>query len=63
SNTYKNQEKLDVVEIDSAVNIIDQIPCATLNYSSQKDQARDFLEFLKNEGPAVFEKYGFKTKI
>ncbi|TEB15044.1 putative binding protein precursor [Pelotomaculum sp. FP] len=63
SNTYKNLEKLDVVEIDSAVNIVDQIPCATLNYSNQKDQARDFLEFMKKEGPAVFEKYGFKTKI
>lgn len=63
SNTYKNLEKLDVVEIDPAVNIVDQIPCATLNYSNQKDQAKDFLEFMIKEGPAVFEKYGFKIKI
>lgn len=63
SNTYKNLDKLDVVEIDPGVNIIDQIPCATLNFSNQKEQAKDFLEFMKKEGPAVFEKYGFKTKI
>lgn len=63
SNTYKNLDKLDVVEIDPAVNIIEQIPCATLNFSNQKEQAKDFLEFIKKEGPAVFEKYGFKTKI
>ncbi|MDD4169829.1 MAG: molybdate ABC transporter substrate-binding protein [Desulfotomaculaceae bacterium] len=62
SNTYKNLEKLEVVEIDPAVNIVDQIPCATLIFTSQKDQAEDFLEFMKTEGPAVFEKYGFKTK-
>lgn len=63
SNTYKNLDKLDVVEIDPTVNIIEQIPCAMLNFSNQKEQARDFLEFMKTEGPAVFEKYGFKIKI
>jgi len=63
SNTYKNLDKLDVVEIDPAVNIVEQIPCATLNFSKQKEQSKDFLEFMKTEGPAVFEKYGFKTKI
>ncbi len=63
SNTYKNEDKLDRVEIDPAVNIIEQIPCALLNFSEQKEQARDFLAFMKKEGPAVFEKYGFKTKI
>lgn len=63
SNTYKNLDKLDVVEIDPAVNNIEQIPCATLNFSKQKEQSKDFLEFMKTEGPAVFEKYGFKTKI
>jgi molybdate transport system substrate-binding protein len=63
SNTYKNLDKLDVVEIDPAANIVEQIPCALLNFSNQKEQARDFLEFMKNNGPAVFEKYGFKTKI
>jgi molybdate transport system substrate-binding protein len=62
SNTYKNLEKLDVVEIDPAVNIVDQIPCATLIFTNQIDQAKDFLAFMKTEGPAAFEKYGFKTK-
>ncbi len=63
SNIYKNEEKLDRVEIDPAVNIIEQIPCAMLNVSSQKELTKDFLEFMKSEGPAIFAKYGFKTKI
>lgn len=62
SNTRNNLDKLDVVEIDPAVNIIDQIPCAMLNFSNQKEQAKDFLAFIEKEGPAVFAKYGFKTK-
>ncbi|WP_134213537.1 molybdate ABC transporter substrate-binding protein [Pelotomaculum propionicicum] len=62
SNTYQNQDKLDLIEIDPAVNIVDQIPCATLTFTTQKEQAKDFLAFMKTEGPAVFAKYGFKTK-
>ena len=62
SNTSKNKDKLDIVEIDPSVNIADEIPCATLVYSTQKEQAKDFLNFMKIEGPAVFDKHGFKTK-
>jgi len=62
SNTSKNKDKLDIVEIDPSVNIADEIPCTTLVYSTQKEQARDFLDFIKKEGPAVFDKHGFKTK-
>ncbi len=62
SNSSKNKDKLDIIEIDPAVNITDQIPCASLVYSTQKEQARDFLDFMKDEGPAIFEKHGFKTK-
>jgi len=63
SNTYQNLDKLDAVEIDPAVNVVDQIPCTMLSYSEQKEQAKDFLEFMKKEGPAVFQKYGFKTQV
>jgi len=62
SNTYQNLDKLDVVEIDPSVNIVDQIPCTMLSYSDQQEQAKNFLEFMKEEGPAVFKKYGFKTE-
>jgi len=63
SNISKNLDKLDLVEIDPALNMVEEIPCALLNYSSRKEQAGDFLEFVKKEGPAVFKKHGFKTVI
>jgi molybdate transport system substrate-binding protein len=62
SNTLKVRDKLDMVEIDPSVNIVEEIPVALVAYSNQKEQARSFMEFVKKEGPAVFEKYGFKTK-
>jgi molybdate transport system substrate-binding protein len=33
-----------------------------LTFSAQQEQAKNFLEFIKTEGPAVFAKHGFKTK-
>lgn len=63
SNVSSNLEKFDLIEIDPSINVIDQFPCALLNESTQKEQAGDFLKFMQEEGPAVFAKYGFKTKL
>jgi molybdate transport system substrate-binding protein len=60
SNYSKLKDKLDLIEIDPAVNIVEEIPCAALNFSTQKEQAKDFLKFMQEEGPAVFAKHGFK---
>ncbi len=63
SSVHKNMDKLDVIEIDPAVNMAEEIPCTMLTFSAQPEQAKNFLEFIKTEGPAVFAKHGFKTKI
>jgi len=62
SNTVKAKEKIEVVEIDPKINISEGIPVATLNCSANKEQAAAFMNFAAKEGPAVFAKYGFKTK-
>ncbi|AEG60290.1 molybdate ABC transporter substrate-binding protein [Desulforamulus ruminis] len=62
SNYAKQQDKLDLIEIDPAVNVVEEIPCALLVSSEQKEQAKDFLQFMQQEGPAVFAKHGFKVK-
>ena len=51
-----------MIEIDESINIVDEVPCASLIYSGNKEETKKFLEFMKNEGPAVFAKHGFKTK-
>jgi molybdate transport system substrate-binding protein len=63
SDAVKNSAKLEMIMIDPSQNSIDEIPCAVLSFSSQKDAAEAFMEFAKTEGPAVFAKYGFKTKL
>ncbi|AGK99868.1 molybdate ABC transporter substrate-binding protein [Desulfoscipio gibsoniae] len=62
SNYYKNRDKLDLVEIDPEINAPEQIPCALLTYSNNKELANDFLDFMYKNGPDVFAKYGFQTK-
>jgi molybdate transport system substrate-binding protein len=62
SNISRNLEKLDLIEIDPAINMVEEIPCATLKSSTQKEEAEKFLEFVRTEGPAAFAKYGFKVK-
>ncbi len=62
SNTLKDRDKIEVIEIDPKVNEIEAIPVATLKYSTNKEQADAFMKFAAEEGPAVFAKYGFKAK-
>ncbi|UWG98522.1 molybdate ABC transporter substrate-binding protein [Dehalobacter sp. DCM] len=60
SNTVKDKEAITVIEIDPKVNAVDQINAASLTYAADKELANDFLQYLQNNGSAVFEKYGFK---
>ncbi len=60
SNTLKDQDKITAVEIDPQLNIIDEIPIASLAFAEDKELANDFLNFAKEHGPEAFEKYGFK---
>ncbi|MEL7568428.1 MAG: molybdate ABC transporter substrate-binding protein [Dehalobacterium sp.] len=62
SNTLKDREKIEVIEIDPQVNIVDQIPIASLIYATNKELTMEFMEYVQKNGPGVFEKYGFKTK-
>lgn len=62
SNTAKDKDKILVIEIDPKVNVIDEIPIASLVYASDKQLAGDFMKYVLENGPAVFEKYGFKIK-
>jgi molybdate transport system substrate-binding protein len=62
SNVSKEREKIEVVEIDPTVNEIEQIPIASLVHSENKELAMSFMTYVQENGPKVFEKYGFKTK-
>lgn len=62
SNTLKDKDKIDVVEIDPKVNVVDQVTVASLTCAADKETANDFLNYLQENGPAVFAKYGFKTQ-
>lgn len=62
SNTLKDKDKVNVIEIDPQVNVTDEIPAASLVFATDKELANDFLKFVQENGPAAFEKYGFKTK-
>ncbi len=62
SDASKNRA-LELVAIDPAVNVVDEIPCAVLTCSAQREAALTFLQFVKENGAAVFAKHGFKTKL
>ncbi|WP_141430632.1 molybdate ABC transporter substrate-binding protein [Bacillus sp. 03113] len=62
SNTFNIQDKIEVIEIAPELNEVEAIPIASLAYSTDKKQALDFLKYVEEKGPEVFEKYGFKTK-
>ncbi|APH39256.1 molybdate ABC transporter substrate-binding protein [Methanohalophilus halophilus] len=57
-----NDESFNVVEIPKEDNIVKIIPIGTLNFSTDKEAANKFVDFIvSSEGKAVFEKYGFTT--
>ena len=62
SNTFKDKEKIEVILIDLKINEVEQIPITSLVNSTNKKLAADFMRYVQENGPAVFEKYGFKTK-
>ena len=63
SDAFKNKERLEIILIDPALNEADEIPCAILTFSTQRETAKAFMEFARKEGPWIFTKYGFKTKL
>ncbi|OZI12756.1 molybdenum ABC transporter substrate-binding protein [Bacillaceae bacterium SAS-127] len=56
----KQKDQFHLVEIDPAINLVDEIPCATTTYSEQPEAAEQFAKFVADKGPEVFEKHGFK---
>lgn len=62
SNTVEAKDKIDIVEIDSKINEIEEIPIALLTYSEKKETAKNFMQFVIENGPAAFAKYGFKVE-
>ncbi|MGD8401744.1 MAG: substrate-binding domain-containing protein [Bacillota bacterium] len=59
----KTHGQLGFVAIDPAVNVVEELPCASLSCSAHQKVARRFLKFAAAEGPVVFAKHGFQTKI
>lgn len=62
SNTFKEREKIEIIEIDPQVNETEEIPVALLKYSPDKEEAAEFIKFVKEEGPTIFGNYGFKIQ-
>ena len=62
SNASKEKDNISVIEIDPQINIIDEIPITSLVFANDKELANDFLMFVKENGPAAFEKHGFNIK-
>ncbi len=60
SNTINERETLTIIEIDPEINIVDEIPLASLSFSTKKEEAQGFLDFVEEKGSQVFEKHGFK---
>lgn len=63
SEGYKARERLEVILIDPKINETEELPCAILNCTTQKEVAEAFMNYVKIEGPAVFAKHGFKIKL
>ncbi len=59
SNTVNNRDELEIIEIAPEFNEVEEIPIASLVYSNNKDLAADFMEFVLQQGPTVFEAYGY----
>ncbi|MGM7634555.1 substrate-binding domain-containing protein [Bacillus sp. Hm123] len=54
----KQKDQFHLVEIDPAINLVDEIPCATTTYSEQPETAEQFAKFAADKGPEVFESTG-----
>lgn len=61
SNAFKEKEKIEVIAIDPKINVVEQIPIASLVYATDKELVMDFMHYIVENGPATFRKYGFKT--
>ena len=59
----KQQDQLDLIEIDPAINEVDEIPCAVIKYSTQKAEAEKFVKFVAEKGTEIFAKHGFKIDV
>lgn len=59
----KRKDELELIEIDPAINEVDEVPIAVLKHSKQKEEAEKFAKFVAKEGPTVFEQHGFKTEL
>jgi len=60
--TFRDRDKVSVIDIDPAVNEVEKIPCTVLSCSSDRAAAAAFLRFAEREGPAFFAKSGFKVE-
>ena len=63
SNTARYREELKIIEIDPRLNEIDEIPIVSLVYTTNQALAENFMEYMVENGPSVFEGHGFKTPV
>jgi len=58
--TPKTSEKLKVIEIEDSYNVIASYPIAVLNFSANKKEAQDFIEYIYSDaGGKILDKYRF----
>ncbi len=62
SNTYKEKDYIEVIEIDTNINEIENIMITSLIYTKDNELTNDFLTYIEDNGAEVFLKYGFKTQ-
>jgi molybdate transport system substrate-binding protein len=61
-DTVKFVEKIEVIEIPRAQNLIKVIPIGVTTFSTHPSTAKKFVDFCASEeGKAIFQKHGFIT--
>ncbi|NLJ73174.1 MAG: molybdate ABC transporter substrate-binding protein [Syntrophomonadaceae bacterium] len=60
SNSLKDADTVNRIEIDADINVVDEIPIASLTFATNKEEVRDFIDFVGVKGPTTFEEHGFK---
>lgn len=60
SNSLKDTDTVNRIEIDADINVVDEIPIASLIFTTNKEEVRDFIDFVGVKGPTAFEEHGFK---